>query len=38
MDVTPYQHNWVWASAKDLYAAMNSFDTVENRGYLLIHD
>ena len=38
LDVTSYQHNWVWAPAKKLYAAMKSFDTVENRGYLLIEE
>ena len=38
LDVTSYEHNWVWVSAASLYQAMNSFDTVENRGYLLIHD
>ena len=36
LDVTAYEHNWVWAPAATLHAAMNSFDTVENRGYLLI--
>lgn len=38
LDVTSYEHNWVWAPAISLYEAMKSFDTVENRGYLLIHD
>jgi hypothetical protein len=38
MDVTSYDHNWVWVPANTLYKALKSFDTVENRGYLLIHD
>lgn len=38
MDVTSYDHSWVWAPAKKLFKAMQSFDTVENRGYLLIQD
>ena len=36
LDVTSYEHNWVWVPAEKLHAAMKSFDTVENRGYLLI--
>lgn len=38
MDVTSYQHNWVWVPANTLYLAMKSFDSVENRGYLSISD
>ena len=38
LDVTTYQHSWVWVPANRLYQAMASLDTVENRGYLLIHD
>ena len=38
LDVTSYEHNWVWAPAKKLHAAMQSFDTVENRGYLHIEE
>lgn len=36
LDVTSYEHNWVWAPAEQLYTAMKSFDTIENRGYLLV--
>ncbi len=38
LDVTSYEHNWVWAPAEKLHAAMKSFDTVENRGYLFIKE
>ena len=36
MDVNPNRAPWVWVSAEDLVKAMRTFDTVENRGYLLI--
>ena len=36
MDVNPNRAPWVWVRAADLIAAMRTFDTVENRGYLLI--
>ena len=38
MDVNPNRAPWVWVGAEDLIAAMRTFDTVENRGYLLISD
>ena len=38
MDVNPNRASWVWVKARDLIAAMRTFDTVENRGYLLISD
>ena len=38
MDVNPNRAPWVWVDADDLIAAMRTFDTVENRGYLLISD
>ena len=38
MDVNPNRAPWVWVRAADLIAAMRTFDTVENRGYLLISD
>lgn len=38
MDVNPNKAPWVWLNSKDLIAAMNTFDTLENRGYLLIKD
>ncbi len=36
MDVTPNKADWVWVKAKLLFNAMRTFDTVENRGYLLV--
>ena len=36
MDVNPNRAPWVWVGSDDLIAAMRTFDTVENRGYLLI--
>ncbi len=36
MDVNPNRAPWVWIAADDLVAAMRTFDTVENRGYVLI--
>jgi hypothetical protein len=36
MDVNPNKATWVWAPADTLIKAMRTFDTVENRGYLLI--
>lgn len=38
MDVNPNRAPWVWVGSDDLIAAMRTFDTVENRGYLLISD
>ena len=38
MDVNPNRAPWVWVKARDLIGAMRTFDTVENRGYLLISD
>jgi hypothetical protein len=38
MDVNPNRASWVWVKTKDLIAAMRTFDTVENRGYLLISE
>lgn len=38
LDVTADRHSWVWVPTEKLYQAMASFDMVENRGYLLIHD
>ena len=36
MDVNPNRAPWVWVRSDDLVAAMRTFDTVENRGYLLV--
>ena len=36
MDVNPNRAPWIWVKAEALVQAMNTFDTVENRGYLLI--
>ena len=38
MDVNPNRAPWVWVKSDDLIGAMRTFDTVENRGYLLIAD
>lgn len=38
MDVNPNRAPWVWVKSDDLVSAMRTFDTVENRGYLLISD
>ena len=38
MDVTPNKADWVWVKAELLLSAMRTFDTVENRGYLLIRE
>ena len=38
MDVNPNKAPWVWVSFQDLITAMRTFDTVENRGYLLISE
>ena len=38
MDVNPNRAPWVWVEANDLIAAMRTFDTVENRGYLLVSE
>ncbi len=38
MDVNSNKADWVWVSLALLYASMATFDTVENRGYLLISE
>ena len=38
MDVNPNRAPWVWVGAERLIAAMRTFDTVENRGYLLVSE
>jgi hypothetical protein len=38
MDTVPLTSDWFWVSAERLVAAMRTFDTRENRGYLLISD
>lgn len=38
MDVNSNKANWVWVTLKDLVAAMATYDTVENRGYLLVSE
>jgi hypothetical protein len=38
MDVTPNKADWVWVKAELLFNAMRTFDTVENRGYLLVSE
>ncbi len=36
MDVNPNRAPWAWVRTGDLVKAMRTFDTIENRGYLLI--
>lgn len=36
LDVNPANARWVWLPAKALIRGMRSFDTVENRGYILV--
>lgn len=36
MDVNPSSAGWVWMAASTLIAGMRTFDTVENRGYVLV--
>ena len=38
MDVNPNRAPWVWVAAEDLVEAMRTFDTIENRGYLLVSE
>ena len=36
LDVNPNGKTWVWVRADALFASMRTFDTIENRGYLLL--
>ncbi len=36
LDVTPNKADWVWVKSGLLIAAMRTFDTLENRGYVLV--
>lgn len=38
LDVNPNAAPWVWVKLSDLVAAMNTKDTIENRGYILVTD
>ena len=38
MDVNPNRAPWVCVGSDDLLASMRTFDTVENRGYLLVSE
>ncbi|RLA22561.1 MAG: phytochelatin synthase [Gammaproteobacteria bacterium] len=38
MDVTPNKADWVWVKSELLIRAMRTFDTIDNRGYLLIKE
>ena len=37
LDVNPAAAGWVWMPAATLVKGMRTFDTVENRGYVLVH-
>jgi hypothetical protein len=36
MDVNPTSAGWVWIPSATLVKAMRTFDTVENRGYVVV--
>ena len=36
LDVNPAHVNWMWVPAAALVKAMRTFDTLENRGYVLV--
>lgn len=38
LDVNPNRDTWAWIKSNVLFAAMGTFDTIENRGYLLLSD
>lgn len=38
LDVNPNISHWGWVKAEALLKAMRTFDTVENRGYLIVFD
>jgi hypothetical protein len=38
LDVNPNGKTWVWVRTDKLVEAMRSFDTIENRGFLLLRD
>jgi hypothetical protein len=38
LDVNPNAHPWAWIPAPALIHAMRTFDTVEDRGYLLVRE
>ena len=38
LDVTPNKADWIWVKADLLLSAMRTFDTEENRGYLLVSE
>lgn len=38
LDVNSSVQPWVWVKLNDLVAAMRTFDTVENRGYVLVSE
>jgi hypothetical protein len=38
MDVKADLYAWVWVTSKDLFKSMNTFDTLENRGFMLVSE
>jgi hypothetical protein len=37
LDVNPAVAGWVWMPTATLVKGMRTFDTLENRGYVLVH-
>lgn len=38
LDVNPNVATWTWVKTTDLIAAMRTFDTIENRGYVIVKE
>lgn len=38
MDVNPYRQPWVWVDAASLIDSMQTYDTIQYRGYLIVSD
>lgn len=38
MDVYTNNYTWVWVTSGDLFKAMQTFDTLENRGFVLVSE
>lgn len=38
MDVNPNKAPWAWVKSIDLFNSMKTYDTIENRGFILVED